>query len=385
VKALIVNLVVLAVATVVAVLLGEVMVRTVAPQQLYRFPDGLYVSHPLQRYRLAPAFEGVAETSEYDTTIRTNGIGLREDAEIGPKQPGTYRILAIGDSFTMGVGVNGPETFVELLEDRLNEASFGGMKYEVINAGVPGFNINQEIITLDERGRELMPDLVVLGIFVGNDISDSLNSGEVLVVNGTLRAAGEQGGLLPPAVRYWLQRSSHLYRLVWPLQRRLLDRNFDARARASELRRLSIYSTQVDGPAADLWQGTEEQLDRFVRTAVSLGIRPAVITIPESMQVVAPAWDATVERLQLSRDVYAHDYPNRRIADFLGRRGVPVLDLIDVFATTESDTPHYFAMDGHWTVSGNQLAAQRIYDFLVEDVLREPGVGASDSDAIDAR
>ena len=61
--------------------------------------------------------------------------GLR-DKVYGEKAEGTFRILCIGDSFTMGHGLeNEQDTFPKQLEALLNARSKGG-RVEVINAGV---------------------------------------------------------------------------------------------------------------------------------------------------------------------------------------------------------------------------------------------------------
>ena len=141
---------------VVALLCGELLVRYVAPQKLYRFPKGMFENHPSLQYKLTPNFRGIVKTLEYKTSIRINALGLREDREYGRKPPGTYRILAIGDSFTMGVNVELEDTYVKVLE-RLLESGSDGQTYEVINAGVPGYNTRQELTYLREEGFKLEP------------------------------------------------------------------------------------------------------------------------------------------------------------------------------------------------------------------------------------
>ena len=128
-------------------LAAECAVRNLAPQKVPRFPQGLFVDDRLLQYRLAPNFSGVASTGEYRNGLRTNGQGLREDRDYGPKPAHAQRILAIGDSFTMGVGVESSETFSKVLE-RLLRSTELGTSVEVINAGVPGYNNRQEVTFL---------------------------------------------------------------------------------------------------------------------------------------------------------------------------------------------------------------------------------------------
>lgn len=59
---------------------------------------GAFVPDPELGYRMAPSFEGrMVRLEQYDEVFRTNSLGLR-DAEVGPRDGLTRRILVIGDS-----------------------------------------------------------------------------------------------------------------------------------------------------------------------------------------------------------------------------------------------------------------------------------------------
>ena len=171
---------------IVALAIGELLVRTLAPQNLYRFPENMYVNDPVLQYRLRPNFRGAISNAEYSIDIRTNSIGLREDHEYGAKPAGIFRILALGDSFTMGVGVRLEDGFVKRAESILN-SGYTRTDYEVINAGVPGYDTSQELAYLQTDGLSLEPDLVLLNYYVGNDIVDNLPRAHQIVINGYLR------------------------------------------------------------------------------------------------------------------------------------------------------------------------------------------------------
>src|SRR5262249_40224164 len=68
------------------------------------------------------------------------------------------------DSFTYGAGLRSEETYVKQLETMLNQKlARHGIRYEVLNAGVPGYNTHQELIHLREVGIMYNPDLILLG------------------------------------------------------------------------------------------------------------------------------------------------------------------------------------------------------------------------------
>lgn len=100
----------------------------------------------------------------------TNSAGLRNTEELND-DPAVTRILAIGDSFTYGFYVHNEEAYPARLEEVLEQTRPG--RYQVLNAGVPGYTLADELAYLKEKGLALEPDLVVLGFYT-NDIFDYL-------------------------------------------------------------------------------------------------------------------------------------------------------------------------------------------------------------------
>ena len=128
-------------------------------------------AHPEFGRRNRPG-AGWKKTSEYTSWIEVNSKGLR-GAEIDyPKPPGEYRILVVGDSFTFAEQVNQNETFSQRLEDRLN-AEGGATHYRVLNAGSNGWATANEAVYLTKEGVRFSPDLVIVALYVGNDVSDN--------------------------------------------------------------------------------------------------------------------------------------------------------------------------------------------------------------------
>jgi len=97
----------------------------------------------------------------YDVTITSNSKGIRDRREFSyTKPPGTLRILALGDSFTFGTGVENDETWPARLEFHLREA---GTVAEVINAGVGAYGTDQTYLYYLAEGAKYGADLVVIG------------------------------------------------------------------------------------------------------------------------------------------------------------------------------------------------------------------------------
>jgi hypothetical protein len=107
-----------------------------------------------------PDFSFRRRTPEFDVTLETNALGLRDDPMESPaKPPGTFRVLCLGDSFVLGYAVPRKDLFVDVLE-RWWRAE--GRQVEVINAGTEGYSTDQEAAWFAAHGADFDPDLVLL-------------------------------------------------------------------------------------------------------------------------------------------------------------------------------------------------------------------------------
>lgn len=95
----------------------------------------------------------------------TNTLGWRDTEHSLNKPEGTTRAIAVGDSFTWGVGVDDGERFTDLLNQN-------NKQLEVINLGMPAYGTDQEFRVLQLYGFDYQPDIVILTVFLGNDLED---------------------------------------------------------------------------------------------------------------------------------------------------------------------------------------------------------------------
>lgn len=115
----------------------------------------LFRPHPEVGADLAPNFRLKSGVFE----ISTNSLGLR-GPEISLEKPeGTVRIAMIGGSSVYGYLVSDGEEAARVLEQQLRDQ---GRTVEVINAGVPGYNLFRSLVRFREVVAPLDPDIVVL-------------------------------------------------------------------------------------------------------------------------------------------------------------------------------------------------------------------------------
>ena len=99
----------------------------------------------------------------YNVSYSINADSLNERSEYSiQRSPNTYRIVTLGDSFTYGLLVNTYENYSERLEDMLNaDTCDSAGLYEVINLGVPAYDVGYAAERYELRGRKYDPDLLI--------------------------------------------------------------------------------------------------------------------------------------------------------------------------------------------------------------------------------
>lgn len=108
-----------------------------------------------------------------DIPMKINSRKLRDREYSQKKQEGVFRIVCLGDSVTLGWGVRLEDTFVKKLEGLLNDTS-SMSKFEVINAGVGGYNTVQEVSFFRSEVQQLGEIDLVLLFFTVNDAQNRL-------------------------------------------------------------------------------------------------------------------------------------------------------------------------------------------------------------------
>jgi len=100
----------------------------------------------------------------YPAISRYNHDGLNDRTNYSLQKPaGTFRIVALGDSFTYGHYVNTAESWPEQLEALLNlqTQTCQFKNFEVLNLGVHGFDVPYIAKRYQEVGAKYHPDLII--------------------------------------------------------------------------------------------------------------------------------------------------------------------------------------------------------------------------------
>ncbi|MBU1888427.1 MAG: SGNH/GDSL hydrolase family protein [Candidatus Omnitrophica bacterium] len=123
----------------------------------------------------------LATTSDFSVIYKINSKGLRDKEYSYIKPKGKIRILAFGDSYTFGEGIEYGKRFTDIPENYFPNL-------EIINFGVPGWGIDQELVRFAAEGLKYSPDYVIIFINLAdvNRYSTNILRNDAIVLEDTV-------------------------------------------------------------------------------------------------------------------------------------------------------------------------------------------------------
>jgi lysophospholipase L1-like esterase len=339
-----------------------------------------------------------------DNNVQLNEAGFRRDSNILPQKPSnTIRIFLLGGSVAYGAEtlypeidgrwrINNHQTVDYDLEQRLN-AAYPANHWEVINAAVKGYLLNQDLSLYLSAVQRYHPDYLVLLDGV-NDLYGLLRLPDT---NDDYNRAGlgaEFDGLTSPAsmsLRFasstWLFDRSSLYRLI----RGSVSRRHQLRARKERIREAEAH------PHRGLAGMTQDEQRRYRLAAAELGgyLRPvrqihriAAVEGTRTLFALQPHIATTRKALtssesklreywsKLDGSLYVYGfqtlYPRLpgELSDGARAEGYQFADLTGVF---DHMSVQAFTDYCHLTPAGNQAIADALFTSLAASLPRGAG------------
>lgn len=350
--------------------------------------------------------------------IKTNSQGLRNDHEIAlAKAPGEARILNLGDSFSVGFGVDQDRFIGSIVEATLNQPE-SERHTTVLNAEVsdPAYGL----LYLQRYGMAYAPDVVLYG-YVDNDSHQSylaFEGRQILSLDpgGEVHThpidAGESARrrfatqqrfaqyvypTMSPA-RLELDRSVWQHQLGWlarmskglrdfivaePLLRGLAQRS-DSAGRAGEITypNSADPTNHTDGHLrllglsdwGMLYKHGQAMTEPFYttlfrifasmqKTAADRGAIFVLAYYPRREQVNPQDWQRFHSFWNLAPDDFDLDLEARRLQTFCAERGIPFIDTTPALRAA-TDQRLYMREDSHFAEAGQAVAARTITEFL---------------------
>jgi hypothetical protein len=305
--------------------------------------NSFLVSQAIHAYRLTPG-------RNYGGGLRGNNLGFPGREFLQAKRPGVYRIAALGDSFAIGPAVPFADNYLTLLE-----AAQPGI--EVYNFGLSGAGPREYDAILRHYALAFEPDLVLLSIFVGNDITESLSTPRDMDPRQHCLYLLASRGL-----SFWMERQRKQDEGTASSSDRYSQGTLSSTTfREIEARRLAVCLDPAPVGLEKKWQRALGYLDRIVRTCRQQGVPLAAVLIPDEFQVNPNVREEAAEAAHIDMYLLDLEKPQRRLVGFFAGRGVPCIDLLPSFQGVP-DT--YAPRNTHWNVRGNRLAAERIGAWL---------------------
>jgi hypothetical protein len=258
-------------------------------------------------------------------------------------------------------------------------------RVEVINAGFAAcYSPDTYYLYLKQEGLALDPDLIVVGVYVGNDLDSAVafenewleQDAEGLplrIRNLNSRVVGH--ALLPRDVplryRVPLLHRLHLFQgiadLWWALKARLQAAlSVAATLHAAPVSDESvpyIYRRTYADRTNTVMRRVESTFRGMKRLAAAVHAPLVFLIIPEQIQLADQAFSG------LPADVAK---PQRLLTEFFAREALSYVDLLPEFVKDGSRQALYFAHDGHWNVAGHALAARWLADALMAHLTAAP-------------
>ena len=306
--------------------------------------------------------------------IQTNSRGFRDREPIEEPDAGQLRVLFLGDSFTWGDEVRQEERFSSLLESSCGVHCDRLPPIHAINMGIIGYGTAQSFLQYLLTRDDHRYDVVILGLFAGNDLSDNAAvdspSGPRPRLIRCDRGGRDQlcleGVPVPPVVDWpehrWVNPHGRVARTFgWSgsialASRRRAPRFLNEKRVATQMHDLAaalpfpVVARTSDGPIEDRIGQLESILGSLNRTIREDGRAFGVLVFP-------------------SAQVHAGD-PHGELGAYAEIQGV--LDRLDIpfvdYYEKTRDVPWedlFFGVQSHWRPQGHQTAADLVRTLLV--------------------
>lgn len=374
------HIVTLAIGLSIALLVAEVVIRVAGLSAPLT-----YLPNPFYGWSHVPNDEYTRTTEGYSLDIGINSLGLRDFEYRYDKPPGTHRTLVLGDSFAEALQVPLGASFPKLIEMHLNNAQNDEYQiYEVLNAGTSGYGTDNELLFLRHEGYKYNPDVVLLALYIGNDIRNNWYPLENIDTGGFRKPYFTLGGesleinaypfaehsSVTSRLKVFFNRNVRLYSLLRATRDRFRNRGTgkDEKGVGESIGLDSyLFQAEYSNDWNTAWQVTKRLILELRTEVEKHGAELFVAIIPTQFQVHEDYWHRLVERSPSMKTTnWDMVKPNRILSTFLNENNVGHIDLLSGFRrAATSEREYYLVADGHWNEAGHELAAELITDKLL--------------------
>lgn len=356
---------------VVSTVVAYVVIDVVAGWLLIEPLSPPLVPDEYRHHRLVPDSRAEFRQQDFAYVQRVNNLGLRGADTTKEKPAGTYRIVMLGDSFTMGKGVEDDETFSVLLQQSLRQKlqQCNGRQVEVLNAGVDSYAPVLSFIQLKRDLTPLQPDLVFLNLDVSDLTQESAYRRQaVRDDHGEIVAVPQRSGTKSTfdRIRDWTGRNLFFTRLaLFYVNRAMGHREITVRNVVMEADP-EIVAHTLAGDAIDRrqqWLDIFDSISRIRAHAEQHGMQFVLTVYPWPHQLSDSEW-VPGRDVFMPRGARPSDKSLNTIRELAAANGIELLDLYPAFRAQAGAEPLYFRHDMHFTAAGHRAMEQGFEDYL---------------------
>lgn len=303
-------------------------------------------------------WRGKPHAEDYD--FQLNSQGFKDIEYRQNKEKSTYRIIGLGDSFAFGV-VPYKYNYLTLIEAKLNQDT--NQKIELINMGISGIGPRDYLALLVNEGLALNPDMVLLSFYIGNDFLDN-------------RISEKNRRILKENDSYVISFFRSLIEIHSKYQGNIYHENpeyKDDMATFSDDIYLQMLKEKsyifIERPAEPeyfqkLFNDVLADLLKIKEICDYKNIKLVVVLIPDELQIDSKLQAKVAQNFPVSLDIFDFALPNKLLSQEFEKYNINYIDVLDEFQAAASQKHLYKPNNTHWNISGNQLAAEAVTNYL---------------------
>lgn len=311
----------------------------------------------------------------YGSTVpwRTNSAGFRSDREFDrERKPNTFRMLSLGDCFSVGYRVGQGKAFPDLAGKQIELETGHPCETMIAHTRCPALAVSY----MKEFGRSWNPDAIMVNTSIVNDVTESyltlnptpigfmdLFEGNELPNRCRIRLAGL--GPVPWSWE-WFKSNSKLLSAVsstgWPVKTwyesaddpYLLDPN----------QGLGFFMLEANPLVEEAWRRYFWALSKLSARCQEWKIALVLVIVPLRFQIFPKDWAATCSLYGLKPQAFDLRLPNRRISEFCRKNGMAFIDGTDRLASQAHEGLYLPDGEAHWNEAGHRAFLDVIWEDL---------------------
>jgi lysophospholipase L1-like esterase len=265
-----------------------------------------------------------------------NSEGFRDKEYKIEKDKNVFRILSLGDSSTLGLGIADPSNlYHSLLEDKLNkDFKYQDIRYEVINGGVTGYTSYQGLNLYRLMGAKYHPDIVTFYFGLNDPVQRFyLSDKDILKRNVELSNIAEVYRFLSKLSSYRLLR-----KVIWLI---LNDNNHSL--------------MNVPRVSKEEFRANILELNNLCKNNNAL----LILISPPFSKEKSSEWEIEADIMEY-----------RKLLENVARENnIPLIDVKELTEQSKYNADKYFIDNVHPNEAGHRIIMNNLYSYLVANKL----------------